>query len=909
VRNHKAVGARRRIALLAVLTAAALLGVAGQAYAATFTVGTTADTATNICPNPAAGTCSLRQLILFENNRPANSAADTILVPANPPNSPYQLNGTELLIQQNVNIVGAGARTTTIEQTAPAGIPRARVFDIQPNGSFVPTATISGLTIEFGFVTAASTHGAVGGNVLNAGRLTLSEDQIVLGEASGGTGAGISNDGGTLTVTHSLIDNNLAVAVSGIGGPGSGIENLGTSTAASHLTIDNSTIVSNQAINSGAIGGAVVSRCTSGTSACSVVTISNSTIADNDGGPGTPNTGGLFSTQGSISVENSIIAGNTVNSGASNSNCRASSPGTITSLGHNLEDHADCGFTSSGDLQNTNPGFLFSGTSDTGGNTDTFALSATSPAVDRVPTGAPGCSGTDQRDVARPQGSACDMGAYELTQQVEGLQFTQVLGSIDSNTDASIDWGDGTPQSSTHSDPANGQVTATHTYVEAGVYHGEINFVNSDGLPDQTPFDIKVVDAPLTSAASPVSAIAGVSFTGAVATLTDANPFGTASDFAATITWGDGTVTPGVVSPSPGGGFTVKGPHTYAQAGTYPTTIAINDDDGASTTAHGTAIVGARPTPVVTGPPDVKGSTTAAFAGSVNPDGAATTAQFEYGLDRRYVTPGASGPQYDHSTPSQSVGSDFSSHSVSASVSGLVPNALYHVRLVATNAAGTTNGPDMTFTTDRGPAPGAPGLGKTFNVSSTGLVLIKVHGVFIPLTELTKITNGTIINALHGTLSVTTALPAVQHAVIAAKKKAKKPKTKTQQGKFGGAVFKVTQARSGLATLALVEGAFKGAPSYASCKTKKGKAVTAALSKKTLQLLHGSAHGKFRSKGRYAAATVRGTIWTIADRCDGTLTHAIKDTVTVNDFVLHKTIILRPPHSYLAPAKAPHKRK
>ena len=43
---------------------------------------------------------------------------------------------------------------------------------------------------------------------------------------------------------------------------------------------------------------------------------------------------------------------------------------------------------------------------------------------------------------------------------------------------------------------------------------------------------------------------------------------------------------------------------------------------------------------------------------------------------------------------------------VSASVSGLVPNALYHVRLVATNSAGTTFGPDITFTTRKSPAPG-----------------------------------------------------------------------------------------------------------------------------------------------------------------------------------------------------------
>ena len=36
-------------------------------------------------------------------------------------------------------------------------------------------------------------------------------------------------------------------------------------------------------------------------------------------------------------------------------------------------------------------------------------------------------------------------------------------------------------------------------------------------------------------------------------------------------------------------------------------------------------------------------------------------------------------------------------------------------------------------------------------------------------------------------------------------------------------------------------------------------------------------------------------------RCDGTLTHAIKDEVQVTDFVRHKTIILHAGQSYLAP--------
>ena len=324
---------------------------------------------------------------------------------------------------------------------------------------------------------------------------------------------------------------------------------------------------------------------------------------------------------------------------------------------------------------------------------------------------------------------------------------------------------------------------------------------------------------------------AGSTVGGTVATITDPNTSATPSAYSATINWGDGSSSAGTVGGG-NGSFSVTGNHSYVAGGTYPITVtitAVGTNQGSSTVSD-SATITAAPSTVITGVPTVSSSTKAGFAGSVNPEGLPTTTHFEYGLDSRYSTPGTSGPVYDHSTPSQSVGSDFSSHSVSASVSGLVPNALYHVRLVATNAAGTTNGPDMTFKTDRGPVPGAPALGKTFNVSSTGLVLIKVHGVFIPLTELTKIPNGTIINALHGTLSLTTALPAVQHAVIAAKKKAKKPKIKTQKGQFRGAVFKVTQARSGLATLALVEGAkFKGAPTYAGCKTKKGKAVTAAL--------------------------------------------------------------------------------
>ena len=56
---------------------------------------------------------------------------------------------------------------------------------------------------------------------------------------------------------------------------------------------------------------------------------------------------------------------------------------------------------------------------DNGGPTFTHALLAGSPAIDARNPAAPGsggnaCEATDQRGVARPQGAACDIGAFEL---------------------------------------------------------------------------------------------------------------------------------------------------------------------------------------------------------------------------------------------------------------------------------------------------------------------------------------------------------------------------------------------------------------------------------------------------------------------------------------------------------------
>jgi hypothetical protein len=355
---------------------------------------------------------------------------------------------------------------------------------------------------------------------------------------------------------------------------------------------------------------------------------------------------------------------------------------------------------------------------------------------------------------------------------------------------------------------------------------------------------------------------------------------------------------------TPASDFSADGPTQLtatAPPGTGTVDITITTPGGTSTTSDADQYTYIAPRvvqqtgspTVATGPPTVQ-SSGAGLEGSVNPQGLTSTAHFEYGLDSRYTKPGTSGPVYDHSTPDEPVGTDFSIHSVLASVAGLLPNALYHARLVAANADGTTFGPDVVFKTPADPAP-APALGTSFNVAPvSGLVTVKLHGSFVPLTQVRSIPAGTIINTLQGSLKLITATG---------------KKHKNQNGTFGGAVFKVTQFGSGkhkgLTTLALVEGAVQGGPSYAACKTKSAtQASIAALSEKTLQLLHGSDnHAKFRTKGRYSAATIRGTVWTIADRCDGTIVHVTRGVVDVTDFVRHITVTVRAGHTYLALAK------
>ena len=285
----------------------------------------------------------------------------------------------------------------------------------------ISNSTISGNSATF--TKDAYVANAYGG-LYNAGTMTISNSTISGNSANIGDLGGSSVNGyaglynsGTLTISNSTISGNSASLgadeyyTNGYGG----LYNAGT------LALSNSTISGNSAnlgalpINANGYGGLYNAK---------TLTLSNSTVYGNSASVGAlPSNwnayGGIFNggTLAGLIAKNSIVANN-----PSGGNCA----GTFTSQGYNLSDDASCAasFTKTGDLNNSPAGLDTSGLQSNGGLTQTIALLSTSPAVDAIPlspinycTDTSGNAVTaDQRGETRPQGSACDIGAFELTQ-------------------------------------------------------------------------------------------------------------------------------------------------------------------------------------------------------------------------------------------------------------------------------------------------------------------------------------------------------------------------------------------------------------------------------------------------------------------------------------------------------------
>jgi hypothetical protein len=155
---------------------------------------------------------------------------------------------------------------------------------------------------------------------------------------------------------------------------------------------------------------------------------------------------------------------------------------------------------------------------------------------------------------------------------------------------------------------------------------------------------------------------------------------------------------------------------------------------------------------------------------------------------------------------------------------------------------------------------------------------------FVRLTAERAVPTGTVVDTTAGKVALTSANPSPAPAPL-------------QTGQFFRGIFRVQQS-SGAG--GLVDLVIRDTLSRSVCAA--GAARASALSHRVLGLLRGVANGRFRTTGRFGAATVRGTNWGVRDRCDGTLTVVREGLVIVRDFILHRDVIVRAGQTYLARA-------
>lgn len=417
--------------LSAFLACCVLLLSAASTRAATFTV-------TNINDS---GSGSLRQAILDAEGNPS---ADMINVTVT---GTVLLNSSLPSITQNL-VINGGSQTGFIVNAQ--GISGQRPFLVKGSGTVVEinnltvtggnsngggggirletaTLTLINVTVDSNFASESSIGILPGGGGIGAlgGTLNVFNSRITSNNASGIFGGGILIDSGALTMTGSTVFNNGSSS-------GGGIAVINNGTA----RIENSTISHNRVNVEG--GGLLLGG---GTLRMSNVTVSRN-VADTAGGGlrleggdvalrnvtiGRVNSGvgggGIYSTNTAITLANTIIGGGNLSSNGRDFYAQNT---TITRLTANIvqfgiTDGGGNTINGAGTIQQVDP--KLTEQADNGGQVQTVALEASSPAID---------TGTN--------GEALDTNGLPLTNDARGAGFSRIRDG-DGNGAATVDLG------------------------------------------------------------------------------------------------------------------------------------------------------------------------------------------------------------------------------------------------------------------------------------------------------------------------------------------------------------------------------------------------------------------------------------------------------------------------------------
>ena len=158
-----------------------------------------------------------------------------------------------------------------------------------------------------------------------------------------------------------------------------------------------------------------------------------------------------------------------------------------------------------------------------------------------------------------------------------------------------------------------------------------------------------------------------------------------------------------------------------------------------------------------------------------------------------------------------------------------------------------------------------------------------------PVDPAQPIPNGTVIDTTNGTLTLTSAADL---------------NGRTQTADFTGGKFVVVQrpGRNMVTELRMRGG------NFSACGATSRRTARAA-GKKRIRRLWGSGHGRFRTHGKESVATVRGTIWSVEDRCDGTLTRVERGVVEVRDIRTGRKKLVRKGQSRFVPTRRAARRR
>jgi len=318
----------------------------------------------------------------------------------------------------------------------------------------------------------------------------------------------------------------------------------------------------------------------------------------------------------------------------------------------------------------------------------------------------------------------------------EGTAFSGVVANITDGDPAgtaadysgTITWGDGATSAATIAVDPNGgfDISGSHTYAEEGNNQVSVNIADGGGASTTASGTATVNDAGLSAVGKPISATEGSPFAWTVASFSDADPAGTATDYSATISWGDGSSSAGTITANASGGFDVSGSHTFAEGGNPAVSVNVTDAGGGAATATSTATIG---DPALTASAvNISATEGASFAGMVatftDADASTTVADYAVNISwgdghtsagtvasdghRGYIVSGSNAYAEDGSATVSISVTDSGGGSTSATGTATIHDATISATAAAVNATegATFSGPVATIT-DNDPA-GAP---------------------------------------------------------------------------------------------------------------------------------------------------------------------------------------------------------